>query len=279
MNPIVTRVRSQLQKHLRRQKSTSTTILCFGDSNTWGYDPKPRLIPRRIPDGQRWTDLLEQKLTQHDHQNEQNEQELELEQTKLGKVNVLVDALNARTTIYSDPAGPCDGEYNCNGRDMLMTSLHTHKPLDVVVLALGTNDLKKQLSNTEHSIASGVRILARDIMRATNIGRASSGDDKGVSLSGSCPEIVIVGVPKIKETPSSLAWGFHDCGETCEKLVPLLREVATSVGGHFVNLQQLDVEVSPLDGVHFDVDAQEAIAEAVSGAVRKAMQQRRRGEK
>ena len=48
------------------------------------------------------------------------------------------------------------------------------------------------------------------------------------------------------------------------------------MGGRFVNLQQLDVEVSALDGVHFDIDAQEAIAEAVLGAVRKAMQQRRR---
>ena len=51
-------------------------------------------------------------------------------------VNIIVDALNARTTIFHDPASPMDGEYNCNGRDMLMTTLHRTKPLDASGLAI-----------------------------------------------------------------------------------------------------------------------------------------------
>ena len=192
--------------------------------------------------------------------------------TTLGPdVNVIVDALNARTTIFPDPASPCDGEYNCNGRDMFTTALHTHKPLDVVVIALGTNDLKKQFSNTPFSIAAGVRILARDVQRATNIGRA---DDKGEQLTGVCPEIVILGVPKVEETPTSIAWGFEGATATSEQLVPLLRGVADSVEGTFVNLQKV-AKVSHHDGVHFDADVQESIAHAVSKAVQQALQKRR----
>ena len=246
--------RNQVSLFCRKYHTTShkcSNVLIFGDSNTWGYSPKPRLVPRRIPDGQRWTDHLANKLP---------------------SASVTIDALNARTTIFTDPASPCDGEYNCNGRDMFMTALHTHKPLDVVVIALGTNDLKTQFSNTAHSIAAGVRILARDVQRATNIGRVPN-DTNGEKLVGPSPEIIILGVPLVVETPSSLAWGFHNCGTTCKNLVPLLRDVAKSVNGTFINIQDV-AKVSKYDGVHFDAAVQMDIANAVSEAVAKAIERR-----
>ena len=39
-------------------------ILCFGDSNTWGYDGESR---KRLPWGVRWTSLLQEKLNQGDY--------------------------------------------------------------------------------------------------------------------------------------------------------------------------------------------------------------------
>jgi hypothetical protein len=90
-----------------------------------------------------------------------------------------------------------------------MPCLHAQKPLDVVVIALGTNDLKVQFSNTANSIAAGIQILARDVERATAIGRAPSNlDPFGQNLDGHRPEIIILGPPLIKETAASVQWGF-----------------------------------------------------------------------
>jgi hypothetical protein len=146
--------------------------------------------------------------------------------------------------------------------------------LDVVVigLGLGTNDLKTQFSNSAHSIAAGVRILARDVQRATAIGRAW-GDQHGERLDGHTPEIIILGPPRIKETEASIQWGFVGAEKMSQDLVPLLTDVALSVDGFFVDLQQV-AEVSDVDGVHFDVESQEAIATAVSAAVGRALDYR-----
>jgi lysophospholipase L1-like esterase len=242
----------------QQRRHRTTNVLIFGDSNTWGFNPKPRLVPRRIPNGERWSDIMSRQLNEKSQEGDD--------------VNVIVDALNARTTIFHDPASPMDGEYNCNGRDFLMTTLHRTKPLDVVVLALGVNDLKVQFSNTPWSIAAGVRILTKDIIRATSIGAVMK-DEKGEQLTGDTPEIIILGVPIIKETPTSLSWGFQGASEKCEALNPLLREVAMGVDGIFVDLSKV-ADVSPLDGVHFDVDVQTVLGDAVANAVEKSMTKR-----
>ena len=261
------------------------TVLVFGDSNTWGFNPKPRLVPRRLPDGRRWTDIMLRALNnENDENNNSNENGKENENGNNGKssgggIRLIVDALNARTTVFDDPCGPADGEYPCAGRGTLMTALHAHKPLDVVVLALGTNDLKQQFGQGPAQIASGVRILCRDVQRASHIGghdggsgKGKAGHETGERLDGPCPEIVIVGPPRVFETPTSLAWGFAGATEKAEATVPLLREVAASVDGLFVDL--LPVPLSPLDGVHFDADRQPEIAAKVGAAVAAAVARR-----
>ena len=239
------------------------TVLCYGDSNTWGYDPVggngPASSRLRLPDGARWTCRLQAMLNGGGGGGG-------------GGYRVIVDALNSRTTVHDDPAGPCDGEYSCNGRAALMPTLHAHKPLSVVVLALGTNDLKVQFGGTAHSIAAGVRILARDVLRATAIGRHPD-DARGERLDGPPPALVILGVPGVRETAARPY--FAGAARTCRALVPLLRGVAEGVGGEFVDLQALEgVAVSPLDGLHFEGDAQEPIAAAVAAAVREAVGKR-----
>ena len=243
------------QLSTRHSRHRSTNVLIFGDSNTWGFSPKPRLIPRRIPKTKRWTEQMSLTL----NNNSKNEDD----------VNIIVDALNARTTIFHDPASPMDGEYNCNGRDMLMTTLHRTKPLDVVVLALGVNDMKVQFSNTPHSIAAGVRILAKDIHRASSIG-ASMKDQHGEQLTGPTPEIIILGVPILQETKTSISWGFQGAADKCVQVNQLLKEQALASDAIFIDLSKI-AKVSPLDGVHFDTDVQEDIAIAVGDAIEKAM--------
>ncbi|MBR4082042.1 MAG: hypothetical protein IKK21_09690 [Clostridia bacterium] len=89
-------------------------ILCYGDSNTWGYTPGTCL--RYAPDV-RWTGVCQKELGEEYH--------------------IIEEGLNARTSAYDDPWG-----FWRNGRDYLPGCLISHKPLDLLVISLGTNDLK-----------------------------------------------------------------------------------------------------------------------------------------
>ena len=52
---------------------------------------------------------------------------------------VITDALNGRTTVFDDQMVSAER----NGVKTLPTALGAHQPLDLVILMLGTNDLKK----------------------------------------------------------------------------------------------------------------------------------------
>jgi lysophospholipase L1-like esterase len=117
-------------------------ILCFGDSNTWGYDP---VTKERLPNDVRWTGVL---------------------QAALGAgYRVIEEGLNGRTTVWEDPV-----EGDKMGKRHLMPCLESQAPLDLVVLMLGTNDTKKRYSAPAVDIAAGVGVLL-DIIARSAAGR------------------------------------------------------------------------------------------------------------
>ncbi len=90
------------------------TVLCFGDSNTWGYDPDASLaspFPIRHPHDVRWTGVLARELG--------------------AGWRVIEEGQNGRTTVFEDPHTP-----HRKGLDYLPAALESHKPLDAVVLML-----------------------------------------------------------------------------------------------------------------------------------------------
>lgn len=109
-------------------------ILCFGDSNTWGYDPK---TGERYAWGVRWTSILQEKLgTENAH--------------------IIEEGLCGRTTMFEDELR--EGR---RGIDSLPFLLESHAPLDAIVLMLGTNDCKKIYRADETVIGLGIeRLLA-----------------------------------------------------------------------------------------------------------------------
>lgn len=107
-------------------------ILCFGDSNTFGYIPGNG---QRYPWGVRWTSILNEKLG-------------------LENYRVIEEGLCGRTTIFEDPLR--DGR---RGVDILPTVLETHAPVDLVVLMLGTNDCKSVYGATAEIIGKGISNL------------------------------------------------------------------------------------------------------------------------
>lgn len=103
------------------------TVLCYGDSNTYGYDPSDGF---RYPESVRWTCRL-QKLLGDDYR-------------------IIEEGCNGRTTVFDDPI-----ESWKNGRDYLKPCLNSHKPIDIVILMLGSNDLKETFHASAKQIAAG----------------------------------------------------------------------------------------------------------------------------
>src|SRR5690606_20221544 len=96
------------------------TILAYGDSLTYGANPETG-GPRHAYED-RWPTALERGLG--------------------GRARVIAEGLGGRTTAFDDFSSVADR----NGARVLPTLLDSHKPLDLVIIMLGTNDLKVYLN-------------------------------------------------------------------------------------------------------------------------------------
>ena len=105
------------------------TILAYGDSLTFGTNAQTQ---GRHAYEDRWPTVLEHGLG--------------------GKARVIAEGLGGRTTVFDDFSNAADR----NGARVLPTLLESHKPLDLVVIMLGTNDLKEYISGSAFGAAMGV---------------------------------------------------------------------------------------------------------------------------
>src|SRR5688572_14532782 len=108
------------------------TILAYGDSLTWGMDAR---TGRRHPHEDQWPAVLESGLG--------------------GRARVVNAGLNGRTTMFDDHATAADR----NGVRMLPSVLATFEPIDLVIIMLGSNDVKTFVSGSAVAAAQGVRRL------------------------------------------------------------------------------------------------------------------------
>ena len=103
-------------------------ILCFGDSNKWGYSPQDG---NRHPPEIRWTGVLQKSLGANYH--------------------VIEEGLNGRTTFINEEGE--EARPLRSGSDVLQIILESHRPLDFVTIMLGTNDLKLEFNLSVEEIA------------------------------------------------------------------------------------------------------------------------------
>ena len=123
-------------------------ILCFGDSNTWGYDGESR---KRLPWGKRWTSLLQEKF---------DSEKPSAFTKKVVTARIIEEGLCGRTTIFEDPLR--EGR---RGTALLPTLLETHEGIDAVILMLGTNDCKTVFGASAEVIGMGITRLLDQIQR------------------------------------------------------------------------------------------------------------------
>ncbi|MEW5976999.1 MAG: SGNH/GDSL hydrolase family protein [Acidobacteriota bacterium] len=201
------------------------TILCYGDSNTWGYAPvsKERYAPEV-----RWPGVLKRSLGADFH--------------------VIEEGLNGRTTVLDDAIEP----YR-NGKEYLIPCLISHKPLDLVIILLGTNDLKRRFSLPPSDIARGAGQLVELVLKS----------DTGPN--GKAPRVLLISpAPLAKLT--ELAEMFEGAEEKSFKLGRHYREIATQLGCPFLDAGEI-VKSSDRDGIHLEAEAHEKLGKAIASRV------------
>ncbi len=201
-------------------------IVAFGDSNTWGYDPKS--ATRFAPDI-RWTGVMQRELG--------------------ADYRVIEEGLNGRTTVFDDPIEP-----DRRGADYLPPCLRSHAPLDLLILALGCNDMKKRFSASPGDIANGAERLIR-IARAEEVGSG-----------GASPRILLVAPPPMARL-TGFAEMFEGAGEKSRVLAQRYRDVAERQNVGFVDAGQL-IACSDLDGIHFEAESHAILGQAMAEAAR-----------
>lgn len=112
------------------------TILCYGDSITWGYNPEN---DTRYEDKLRWSSVMENILGSN--------------------YRVITEALTGRTTCWDVPYAP----YR-NGKEYLPMILESHSPIDLVIVMLGINDLMDLVGKTAEESSWGLISMVREIL-------------------------------------------------------------------------------------------------------------------
>lgn len=203
------------------------TLLCYGDSNTHGTLPMNELGESlRLDASERWPGVVRSAIGTD--------------------WTVLEEGLPGRTTVHD---GPIEGAYK-NGAVGLDIVLHTHKPIDVLIIMLGTNDLKQRFSKPASDIALSIKKLI-EIVRGSLTGR-----------DGGSPSILIVAPPPITES-GVLATMFGGGTEKSPGLAGVYQTVANQLGCAFLNAGD-HVTASPVDGVHFDAPEHGRLGTAIA---------------
>ncbi len=199
-------------------------ILFYGDSNTWGFDPE---TGNRYPYEKRWTTVCAKKLG--------------------AKYNCIPSGMNGRMTIFDDPLKACR-----NGTEGLDYALQTHKPLDLFVLMLGTNDLKHTGATGS---ASGMEQLVSKILSSNKRYSLSS----PVFPNGA--KILLISPVLLNQNIDETGW--YDAKAESQKLSDLYREIAEKYGLEFLDAAAI-TDPSPVDGVHLSAEGHEKIGLAVA---------------
>jgi lysophospholipase L1-like esterase len=198
------------------------TILCYGDSNTHGTLPidfdmtETPFTPSdyRLPWDKRWTGILQRELG--------------------AGYYVIEEGLNGRTTVWDDPI---EGVHK-NGLKYLVPCLESHAPVDLVLLMLGTNDLKTRFSVSAFDIALSIGVLVNTIQQS------------GFGPAGKNPGILLMCPPPLGKM-SYLAELFTDGVKNSLELAKYYRKIAKLYGCDFLDVSEV-IRPSDIDGIHYE---------------------------
>lgn len=205
------------------------TVLCYGDSNTWGYEPA---TGNRFPEDVRWPGVLARELG--------------------SGFRVIEEALNGRTTVRDDPVE----EYK-NGKDYLTPCLQSHAPLDLVIVALGINDLKTRFFASASDVADGAGVLVSIAQRS------------GAGPDGGSPAVLLVAPPPVGSL-TELAQMFAGAEEKSKGFSRQYRRVAEKYGCRLFDAGDV-ARASDRDGIHLEADEHRKLGEAMVASAKASL--------
>ena len=209
------------------------TILAYGDSLTFGSNPQPGGPRHDYED--RWPSVLERGLG--------------------GQARVIAEGLGGRTTAFDDWTADADR----NGARILPTLLASHAPLDLVIIMLGTNDLKPAINGNALTASYGMR-------RLVQVTRGHF-----TMLNEPVPEILLVAPPLVCATDNADMMGHFgglehallQAGELAQHYARRAQEWNTG----FFDASTV-AKPDPLDGIHLDAANTRAIGEGLVPVVK-----------
>jgi lysophospholipase L1-like esterase len=217
-------------------------IMGYGDSNTWGFIPVESGSTTRYPADVRWPGILKTALGQN--------------------YEVIEEGLSARTTDIPDPTLPHISGAGLDGSAYLSSALATHQPLDLIVIMLGTNDVKKMFDRSPYRIALGMGKLI-DVVAQTK---------GGVGTSYPTPRVLVLAPPPLgKLFPEARAERFAGGVEKTKAIPGYYEAVAKAAGAEFLDVGTLTT-TDGIDGVHLSPEAHKAIGVGVAERVKSILQ-------
>lgn len=203
-------------------------VMCFGDSNTYGTPPIVDLaLHSRFDAATRWPTLM----------------------AKQTGVSLIEAGLPGRTTMFDDPVMGA----HMNGQMGLKMALESHGPLDLLVIMLGTNDVKARFTATAQQVQGGMSSLL-DIAQH----RVMQDRHGGFQI------LIIAPPPVLEQGP--IRYEFFGGAERSAQLAQRYADLAAARDVHFLDAGA-HIAVSPIDGVHFDAPAHGTLAAAVAAKV------------
>jgi Lysophospholipase L1 and related esterases len=207
-------------------------ILCFGDSNTYGWDPEHL---SRYPLEIRWPGALQRELG--------------------SGYRVIEEGCGGRTAVMDDGL-----ETFVSGMKYLEPCMRSHCPLDRVIVMLGTNDLKRRYGLSAADIANGVTKLCDAVAAILRFEQDGP------------PIITLVSPirlgPRLVESKDWYEIFDFDAGIARSRELPdLFRRAAEARGWGFLDAGSI-AEPSPLDSVHMTAEGHAALAGALARMIR-----------
>lgn len=210
-------------------------IVCFGDSNTWGYDPKgfPPNGVGRFSEDVRWTSIMSSLLGD--------------------EYTVIEEGQNGRTTVWDDPI-----EIIPSGRKYLAPCISSHNPFSLIIIMLGSNDLKRRFSVSSRDIAQSASVLANDVLTYD------------YSLKNSTPKVLLVSPIHVGKDVINTAFGtmfVSDAHEKSKEFAKHYKEFADLLGVEFLDASKF-ASPSNIDQLHMDPSTHNSLANAMANKVR-----------
>lgn len=206
-------------------------ILCFGDSNTHGYNSRTN---GRFDVDERWTKLLQKELGEEYY--------------------IIEEGLSGRTTSFEDPVFE-----GLSGLNAIYPCMMTHEPLDLVIIMLGTNDTKDRFNANAFIIGKGLERLTQ---KAVDVHGAWRGIPHILLIAP--PPIH----PDYAKTAVAGEMG-NNCVEKSRRLAGEFEQVAERLHCDFLDAGSIPgIEMYPYDWMHLSLESHRLLAEKLAEVIR-----------